>query len=89
MKKTAVALCALMLFLTGCHENNPLYEWKQASDEKKFEAEMTAKAKDFIQWYYDLEKKMSPKMREKWIEIVTNDKTKFKSAQFPLFLNFI
>ena len=59
MKKTAVVLCALMLFLTGCHENNPLYEWKQDHDQKKFEAEMTAKAKDFIQWYIDIEKKIS------------------------------
>ena len=53
MKKTAATLCTLMLFLTGCHENTFLYEWKQSHDEKKFEAEMTAKAKDFIKWYYD------------------------------------
>ena len=39
MKKTAFMLCALMLFLTGCHENTFLYEWKQSHDEKKLEAE--------------------------------------------------
>ena len=47
------AICTIMLFLTGCHENTFLYEWKQSHDEKKLEAEMTAKAKDFIKWYYD------------------------------------
>ena len=38
----------------------------------------------------DLEKKMSPKMREKWVEIVTGEKKEvFKSAQFPLLLIFL
>ena len=57
MKKTAAVLCTLMLFLTGCHKNNFLHEWKQSYDEWKFEAEMTAKADDFIQWYFDGAKK--------------------------------
>ena len=57
MKKTAAVLCTLMLFLTGCHKNNFLHEWKQSYDEWKFEAEMTAKADGFIQWYFDGAKK--------------------------------
>ena len=51
MKKASILLCVLISVITGCHNNNSNDEWKQAYEEKKFEAEMTVKAKDFIKWY--------------------------------------
>tara|TARA_B100000029_G_scaffold14863_2_gene15333 strand:- start:622 stop:1491 length:870 start_codon:yes stop_codon:yes gene_type:complete len=53
MKKVAIALCVLLSLITGCHKNEDHDEWKQAYEEKKFESEMTAKAKEFIEWYYE------------------------------------
>ena len=50
MKKAAMMLCIVINLVTGCTKNN---------DEKKFEAEMTAKADDFIQWYFDAANKAS------------------------------
>ena len=38
----------------------------------------------------EIERKLSPRMREKWIEMVTGDKKEeFNSAQFPLLLKFL
>ena len=50
MKKAAILLYVIINLVTGCTKNN---------DEKKFEAEMTAKADDFIQWYFDAASKAS------------------------------
>ena len=59
MKKASILLCMFISFITGCHNNNSNDEWKQAYEEKKFEAEMTVKAKDFIKWYIDTANKNS------------------------------
>ena len=52
MRKLEIFLFMMMFSLTSCNWTQ-LNDWKQAYDEKKFEEEMTAKAKDFIKWYYD------------------------------------
>ena len=65
MKKAIATLCAIINLITGCNnsdDNNDV--WKQAYEEKKFETEMTNKAKDFIEWFYEVGKKSAEEQDE-------------------------
>ena len=47
-----------------CNKDDNNDVWKQAYEEKKFETEMTNKAKDFKEWFYEVGKKSAKEQEE-------------------------